>query len=142
MKQILVAVDEHPHAEQIVECAIELAQEMAARVLLIYVVEKTSVPEKYRDEHGDALPEHFYEDEFARTVGKWITVIKKAGVLCEGVPAYGDPIKEILAAAKSRKADYIMMGARELRGLRRLRAISSVSRNVIEKAAIPVIAVP
>ncbi|GEM_PF-2842045 len=142
MKQILVAVDEHPHAEQIVECAIEMAQEMAARILLIYVVEKTSVPEKFRDEHGDALPEHFYEDEFARTVGRWITAIKNAGVLCHGVPAYGDPIKEILRAAKSRKADYIMMGARELRGLRRLKAISSVSRNVIEKATIPVIAVP
>jgi nucleotide-binding universal stress UspA family protein len=142
MKQILVAVDEHPHAKQIVECAIEMAQEMAARVLLIYVVEKTSVPEKFQDEHGDALPEHFYEDEFARTVGHWITVIKKAGVSCQGVPARGDPVKEILIAAKSRKADYIMMGARELRGLRRLRAISSVSRNVIEKATIPVIAVP
>jgi nucleotide-binding universal stress UspA family protein len=142
MKQILVAVDEHPHAEQIVKCAIETAQVMGARVLLIYVVEETSVPEKYHDEHGDALPEHFYEDEFARTVGQWITVIKKAGVSCQGVPAYGDPIEEILKAAKSRKADYIMMGARELRGLRRLRAISSVSRNVIEKATIPVIAVP
>jgi|SRR5271154_199668 len=142
MKQILVAVDEHPHAEQIVKCAIEMAQVMGARILLIYVVEKTSVPEKYHDEHGDALPEHFYEDEFARTVGQWITVIKKAGVSCQGVPAYGDPIKEILTASKSRKADYIMMGARELRGLRRLRAISSVSRNVIEKATIPVIAVP
>ena len=142
MKQILVAVDEHPHAEQIVECAIEMAQEMAAKILLIYVVERTSVPEKFRDEHGDALPEHFYEDEFARTVGQWISAIKNAGVSCQGVPAHGDPVREILAAAKSRKVDYIMMGARELRGLRRLRAISSVSRNVIEKATIPVIAVP
>ena len=142
MTQILVAVDEHPHAEQIVDSAIELAQGMSARILLIYVVDKTSVPEKYRDEHGDALPEHFYEDEFQRTVGQLVKAVENAGIECEGVAASGDPVREILKAAVSTGADYIVMGARELRGLRRLRAISSVSRNVIEKSTIPVVAVP
>ena len=46
MKHILVAVDEHPHAEQIVGCAIEMAQEMAAKILLIYVVDKSPRPRK------------------------------------------------------------------------------------------------
>src|SRR5580704_3354072 len=142
MIQILVAVDEHLHAQQVVESAIALAQGMSARILLIYVVDKTDVPEKYRDEHGDALPEHFYEDEFERTVGPLVTVIEKAGIECEGIAASGDPVKEILSAANSKGANYIVMGARELRGLRRLTAISSVSRNVIEKSTIPVVAVP
>jgi nucleotide-binding universal stress UspA family protein len=142
MAQILVAVDEHPHAQQIVEHAIALAKGMSARILLIYVVDNTPVPEKYRDEHGDALPEHFYEDEFQRTVGHLVRMIENAGLECEGIAASGDPVKEILSAAESRRPDYIVMGARELRGLRRLRAISSVSRNVIEKATIPVVAVP
>jgi len=142
MTKILVAVDEHPHAEQIVDSAIKLAQGMSARIILIYVVDKTPVPEKYRDEHGDALPEHFYEDEFQRTVGQLVKAVEKAGIECEGIAASGDPVKEILNAAESTSADYIVMGARELRGLRRLRAISSVSRNVIEKSTIPVVAVP
>jgi len=142
MKQILVAVDEHPHAEQIVDSAIELAQGLSARILLMYVIDKSSVPENYRDEHGDALPEHYYEDEFQRTVGPLMMAIEKAGIRCEGIAASGDPVQEILKAAKSKSVNYIVMGARELRGLRRLRAINSVSRNVIEKSTIPVVAVP
>jgi len=142
MQPLLVAVDEHPHAEQIVDSAIELARGMSAKILLMYVVDKTSVPEKFRDEHGDALPEHFYEDEFERTVGPLMNVIEKAGIMCEGIAASGDPVKEILKAAKSRNVSYIVMGARGLRNLRRLKAISSVSRNVIEKSTVPVVAVP
>ena len=141
MKQILVAVDEHPHAEQIVDSAIELARSMSARILLMYVVEG-SVPENYRDEHGDALPEHYYRDEFERSIGPLVKMIEKAGLRCEGIPSSGDPVKEILKMASSRNVSYIVMGTRELRGLGRLRAIGSVSRNVIEKSAIPVLAVP
>jgi nucleotide-binding universal stress UspA family protein len=141
MKQILVAVDEHAHAEQIVDSAIELAKSMSARILLMYVVEG-SVPENYRDEHGDALPEHYYRDEFERSVGPLVKMIQKAGLRCEEIPAAGDPVKEILKAAQSRNVSYIVMGTRELRGLGRLRAIGSVSRNVIEKSSIPVLAVP
>jgi len=141
MKQILVAVDEHRHAEQIVESGIELAQGISARILLMYVVEGT-VPERYRDAHGDAFPEHYIEDEFERSVGPLVKVIEKAGIRCEPVAASGDPVKEILKTAKARDVSYIVMGTRELRGLGRLRAIGSVSRNVIEKSTIPVVAVP
>ncbi len=141
MKQILVAVDEHPHAEQIVDSAIELAEGMSAKILLMYVVEG-SVPENYRDTHGDALPEHYYEDEFERSVGSLVKVIEKAGIRCEAIVGSGDPVREILKTAKSRGVNYIVMGTRELRGLGRLRAIGSVSRNVIEKSTIPVVAVP
>jgi nucleotide-binding universal stress UspA family protein len=142
MKQILVAVDEHSHAEQIVDCAIELAEAVSAKILLIYVVAPDSVPTKYRDEHGDALPEHYYEDEFHRTVGPLLKMIEKAGIKFEGISAAGDPVKEILKAAKSNSVSYIVVGTRELRNLGRLKALSSVSRNVIEKSTIPVVAVP
>ncbi|MGH9918661.1 MAG: universal stress protein [Nitrososphaerales archaeon] len=141
MKQILVAVDEHAHAEKIVESAIELAQGISAKIILMYVVEGAP-PENYRDTHGDALPEHYYEDEFARSVGPLVEVVEKAGLTCEPLAGSGDPVKEILRAATSRGVNYIVMGTRELRGLDRLRAIGSVSRNVIEKSTIPVVAVP
>jgi nucleotide-binding universal stress UspA family protein len=141
MKQILVAVDEHPHAEQIVDSGIELAKSLSARILLMYVVEG-SVPENYRDEHGDAFPDHYYRDEFERALGPLVKAIQKSGVKCEEIPSSGDPVKEILKTAKARNVSYIVMGTRELRGLGRLRAIGSVSRNVIEKSTIPVVAVP
>ncbi len=109
MKQILVAVDEHPHAEQIVDSGIELAKGLSAKILLIYVLDKSSVPENYRDEHGDALPEHYMEDEFKRTVGPLVRMIEKAGIKCEGIAASGDPVKEIMKAAKSKNVSYILM---------------------------------
>ncbi len=142
MKPILVAVDEHPHADQIVDSAIELAEGMSAKIILIYVVDKSSVPDKYRDEHGDALPEHYYEDEFKRTVGPLLKRIDKAGIKFEGIAAAGDAETEILKVAKSKDVSYIVMGTRGLRRLGRLRALGSVSRNVIEKSTVPVVAVP
>ncbi len=142
MKQILVAVDEHPHADQIVDRGIELAKAISAKIILMYVVDKKSVPEDYRDEHGDALPEHFYRDEFERTVGPLVKRIIKEGLKCEEMATAGSPEKEIIKAAKSKDVSYIVMGARGLRGLGRLRAIGSVSRNVIENSPIPVVSVP
>jgi nucleotide-binding universal stress UspA family protein len=142
MKQILVAIDEHAHAEQIVDNAIELAEALSAKILLTYVVPKGPVPEKYRDSHGDALPKHYYEDEFLRTVTPQLKKIEKAGIEYEGIPRYGNAEDEILKAAKSKNVDYIVVGTRGLSRLSRLRAIGSVSRNVIEKSTVPVLAVP
>ena len=142
MKQILVAVDEHPHAEQIVDRGIQLAGEISAKILLMYVVPDKAVPESYRDTHGDALPEHYAQDQFQRTVGPLLKYIEKSGIKCEGIWGVGDPRKEILKAAKSKNVSYIVIGTRGLRNLGRLRAIGSVSRNVIENSTIPVLAVP
>ena len=142
MKQILVAVDEHPHAEQIVDSAIQLAGAISAKILLIYVVADEPVPERYRDAHGDALPEHYSADQFQRTLGPLLKRIEKAGIKYQGISGVGNPEKEILKAAKSNAVSYIVVGTRGLSGLSRLRGLSSVSRNVIEKSTIPVVAVP
>lgn len=142
MKQILVAVDEHPHAEQIVDCAIQLAMPLAAKVLLLYVVTDMSVPEGFVDNHGDSLPEHYYQDQFFRTVGQLLKHIEKAGIKYKGICGVGDPQKEILKAAKSNDVSYIVVGARRFRYLSRLKAFGNVGRNVIENSTVPVLAVP
>jgi nucleotide-binding universal stress UspA family protein len=142
MKQILVAVDEHAHAEQIVDSGIELAGAMSAKILLVYVVPKSSVPDQYRDSHGDALPEHFYDDQYKRTVAPLLKKIEKAGIKYEGLPRAGNAQEEILKVAKSKDVSYIVVGTRALRRLGRLRAIGSVSRGVIENSTVPVLAVP
>ncbi len=142
MKQILVAVDEHEHAVQIVDSAIEMAEALSGKILLVYVVPKSSVPGKYRDSHGDALPEHYWEDEYNRTVAPLLKRIEKAGIKYELIPRAGKPEEEILKAAKAKGASYIVVGTRGLRRLGRIRALGSVSRNVIENSNIPVLAVP
>jgi nucleotide-binding universal stress UspA family protein len=142
VKQILVAVDEHPHAEQIVDSAIQLAEVTSSKIILVYVLPKSTVPDEYRDIHGDALPEHYYDDQFKRTVGPLLKMIEKTGVKYEGMCLIGNPQEEILKAAKSNDVSYIVVGTRGLRHLSRLKALGSVSRNVIENSTVPVLAVP
>lgn len=142
MKHILVAVDEHPHAKQIVDSAIRLAMPMSAKIFLLYVLTDKSVPEGYADEHGDALPEHYHQDQFLRTVGQLLRHIEKAGIKCEGICEVGDPQEQILKAAKSKAVSYIVVGARRLHYLNRIKAFGSVGRNVIENSNVPVLAVP
>ena len=142
MNQILVAVDEHPHAQQIVDNGIQLATAMSAKILLTYVVAKKKVPEKYRDIHGDALPEHYYQDLFRRALGPLVKKIENAGIKYEGIVEVGDPAKVIIATAKSKEAILIVIGIHGFRGLSRLRAIGNVARNVIESSSVPVLAVP
>jgi nucleotide-binding universal stress UspA family protein len=142
MRKILVAVDGHPHAKKIVETSIDLAKAMSAKIILVYVITEKSVPIKYRDSHGDALPEHYTEDVFERTVGALRDDIASAKVEYEGIVGQGDPKKFIIKTAESREADLIVVGVRGLRRLSRIKALGDVARSVIEESKIPVTAVP
>lgn len=142
MKQILVAVDEHPHAQQIVDSAIELAEAMSAKILLLYVVKDSSVPARYVDTHGDKIPEHYYRDQFHRTTDELVTKIEKAGVGYEGICGVGDPLDVILKTAKKRDVGCVVVGIHGFRGLSRLKAIGNLARSVIESSTVPVLAIP
>ena len=142
MKQILVAVDEHPHAEKIVDSAIELAVALSAKILLLYVVKDKSVPAHFVDTHGDKVPEHYYLDQYHRTMDPQVKKILKAGISYDGICGVGDPQDVILKSVKSRQADYVIVGVHGHHGLGKLRAIGDVARNVIEKSPVPVLAIP
>lgn len=141
MAKIVVAVDEHPHADKVVDCAIGLAKPMGAGVVLVYVT-GGPVPDEYRDSHGDALPEHYYEDMFDRTVAKLKVKIEGAGVAYEGVYGLGDPAKFIVETAKAKGAALIVVGIHGHKGIGRIRALGDVARGVIEASQVPVVSVP
>jgi len=142
MKNILVAVDEHAHAQQIVDSAIELAVAMSAKIFLLYVIRKKSVPSGFVDIHGDKIPEHYYRDQFHKVTDGLVKKIEVAGLRYEGICGVGDPQDLILKTAKSRSADYVVIGIHGFRGLSRLKAIGNVARNVVEFSTIPVLAIP
>jgi nucleotide-binding universal stress UspA family protein len=142
VKQILAAIDEHEHSARVMDNAIMLAKAVSGKIVIIYVVAKSKVPSTFVDIHGDSLPEHYYLDEYHRTVDSLEAKIHKEGIAHEGVCGVGDPRELILRTAKKRGVDYIVMGFHEYRGLSRLRAIGEASRGVIESANVPVLAVP
>ena len=53
----------------------------------------------------------------------------------------GYPVEEILRHAKDEKVDMIVIGSVGPSGVRRLKALGSISRGVIERAACPVLVV-
>ncbi len=142
MKQILVAVDEHPHAVKIVDASIELAAALSAKIVLLYVIKDKSVPTRFLDTHGDAIPDHYYLDQYHRTVDGLVKKIRDAGVHYEGICGVGDPQDVILKTEKSRSLDYVVVGVHGFHGLSRLKAIGNVARNVIENSTVPVLAIP
>jgi nucleotide-binding universal stress UspA family protein len=142
MKQILVAVDEHPHAEEIVDAAIPLAKAISAKILLIYVVSNKAPPNGYRESEVDNRAVDFTKDEYLRAVGPLLERMEKAGIPYEGINVVGNPEEQIIKTAKAKGVDYIVVGTRGLRRLSRIRAIGSVSRSVIENSKVPVLAVP
>jgi len=142
MKKILVAVDEHAHAQQIMDSAIELAVAMSGKIFLLYVVKKRSVPSGFVDVHGDKIPEHYYRDQFHKVTDDLVKKIEAAGLKYEGICGVGDPLDLITKTTRSRDADYLVIGIHRFRGLSRLKAIGNVARNVIEVSTVPVLAVP
>ena len=142
MRRILVAVDQHPHAEKIVETSIGVAKSMSAKIFLVSVITDESVPRKYRDSHGDAFPDHYAKDLFERTIRPLRESIEEAQVEYEGIIGQGDVKKFILETARSRQAELIVVGVRGLRRLSKIRALGDVARSVIEESKIPVLVVP
>lgn len=142
MKQILVAIDEHPHAAQVMDEGIELAKALSAKVIIIFVVKANRVPARFIDVHGDALPEHYYLDEYHRYVDEQEKKLHDAGVEHEGVCGVGNPKELITKIAKKREVDYVVVGRHAHKGLGKLRVVSDVTVNIIENSKVPVLAVP
>jgi len=146
MTQIVVAVDDHPHAEKVVDYAIDLAKAEGAKIILAHSITNKSIPDGMKDEYrnsaGAIVKDQYYKDVFERTVVDLRRRIADANVACEAVHGFGNPAKFILATAKSKDAYTIVVGIHGFRRLGRLRAIGEVARNVIESSKIPVIAVP
>jgi len=109
---------------------------------LLYVIRKKSVPSGFVDIHGDKIPEHYYRDQFHKVTDGLVKKIEVAGLRYEGICGVGDPQDLILKTAKSRSADYVVIGIHGFRGLSRLKAIGNVARNVVEFSTIPVLAIP
>jgi len=146
MNQIIVAVDEHEHAEKVVDYAIGLAKTSGAKIILANAVAKKSIPrglgDEYRDEDGKIQADQYYHDIFDKTVAALEKRLEKAKVEYEGVYGVGDPSKFILKLADDKEADMVVVGIHGRRRLGRLLTLTEVARNIIEASTIPVVAVP
>jgi nucleotide-binding universal stress UspA family protein len=135
MKRLLIATDGSKASRAAVEEGIELARELDARVLFVYV----------RAFPPGLLGEPFYQRKLSHEAAEARDAVRSAMCVAEehDVDAdwevlEGEPADEILRLASEREADLIVIGSRGL-GAVAGTLLGSVSRTVVHCADRPVL---
>ena len=134
VKRILVAVDGTRRSAAILDDIRPLAAAAGAQVALLHVV----------DDGKDPMPQ-FADDitrlariEPERSLQRMADALDEKGVAATTAVAEGDPVKQILAAAKRLGAGMIAMATHAPDGLERAIA-GSVAEGVLRRASVPVL---
>ena len=131
-RRILVPLDGTPEAEAALAPARTLAIALSAEVVLISVV-PTGGPSLKALESPDLRQAHDYLAGVAPRVGLTQAEDQVAVVVSEGSPA-----ETIVAEAKAREADVIVMATHGRRGLERL-VMGSVAERVLSTSPVPIV---
>jgi nucleotide-binding universal stress UspA family protein len=146
-KKILAPYDTSQFSERAAGQAVALAKMSGARLVFINVTTLPSLIYTYHEPTNSAINEaarlilQSSEDSATKALQELVARAKGQGVEASYVHAIGDPAEVIIEAAKSQKADLIVMGSRGLRGVARIKALGSVTRRVVEHADCPVLVV-
>jgi nucleotide-binding universal stress UspA family protein len=133
-KKILAAVDGSEDGYRAAEYAIELAAKLQSTILFLYVAGASSAEPSYSitaDMAGS------FERMGNEALSKCSEDAKKKGVTFETLLVPGDPVDEILKAAKKTNCDSIVVGKRGLSKMEKL-LMGSVSDRVSKLSDIPV----
>lgn len=146
MKVILAAVDESKIACNVMREAAAVAAKSGASVAVCHVMNNEEAAKMF-DSHARQTEKHSFAwtqpEERAKAVAdEAARNLTGKRVHCDGYGLVGEPAPKILELAETLKADMIVMGFHGLHGLNKIYALGSVSRKVMEEAAIPVLIVP
>jgi len=141
--KILVAIDKGEMGRQVLESAIALAKSNSAHLHLLRVL-------SYEDEHAPGLkekgtPEYqrrwdVFEADGQALLEASLTAVAAAGLAAESSLIPGKPGRVICDLAHSLNVDAIVLGRRQLTGLKEL-ILGSVSNYVVHSAACSVLIV-
>ena len=145
-KHILLPTDGSPQSRKAIAGGIALAKAIGAKVTGIFAA-PPATPIVYRN-HLPAgfttMADHkrMIEESAARYLGIIEQAAKKAGVPCEVITVTSDyPADTILATAKKKKCDLIVMATHGRRGISGV-LLGSETQRVVTHAKIPVLVYP
>ena len=142
IKKILHATDFSKASARALQEAIKLAKENSARLLVIHVIEPP--PYVAGGEFGGAEIYMKLEDATKRnaqsSMSKLMQRLKKLQIKAESLLLRGAAHEQIVKAAKSKKADMIVIGTHGRTGLSKL-FLGSVAGKVVSLATCPVMTV-
>jgi nucleotide-binding universal stress UspA family protein len=143
IKHILIPMDGSRLSERAAKAGVALARSLGARVTAFVavppptpIVYKDFLPVKYLapDEHAELI-----ENAALKYLGVIERAAKAAGVRCQSVHATSDfPADAILATARKRHCDLIVMASHGRRGLKAV-LLGSQTQKVLARAGIPVL---
>jgi nucleotide-binding universal stress UspA family protein len=145
-KHILIPTDGSPQSKKAIAGAIELAKSIGAQVTGLFAA-PPATPIVYRNNFPTGLTtmaEHkaAIEKCAATYLGVIEQAAKKAGVPCQVVTVTSDyPADTILATAKKKKCDLIVMATHGRRGISGV-LLGSETQRVLTHAKIPVLVYP
>ena len=135
VERILVPLDGSELAAQALPHARYLADELHARLLLLWVVETVS----YSGDPGEAMPALFEVHEMAQTYLERVAAqLRNNGRPVESHVLSGTPAESILACADDRAVDLIVMSTHGRSGIGRW-VYGSVADKVLRGARVPVL---
>jgi universal stress protein A len=138
--KILVPIDFSSHSAKALELAIALAKTFGARIHLLHAYH---LPPLVGMPDEIVIPPDFWtgvRDAAARKLDKAAQKVKAAGIAVETHLAEFAPSDAIVEAAKTTKADLIVMGTRGLTGLKHA-LLGSVAERTLRLAPCPVLTV-
>ena len=147
MDELLVAVDGSSHSSKVVDSAIGLARKLAAKILLVNVInmpseEPEGIKEFERIENAPDAYAEYLKDMSDALMEKLSKQVSSSGVDFRVLTPSGNPAKEILEIANLDKVTMIVIGMQGLHGLGLVESLGSVARRVLEKSKVPVYVVP
>jgi nucleotide-binding universal stress UspA family protein len=142
IRRILHATDFSPASARALNEAVKLATQNRAALLIVHVIEPTSYVAG--DEFGSAeiytKLQDIAERDAKTSMSKLLGRLKKSNIKAQGLLLKGFAYDQIVKAAKSKKANMIVIGTHGRTGLSKL-FMGSVAGKVISLATCPVLTV-
>ena len=136
VRHVLLATDTGAASARAADEAIRMAADLQAILLVLSVVPPSGLPHLGRNRGPDAE-----RDRRERGIRDVVARAKARGVTAACVLWYGDPADAILEAARTQRADVVVLGSRKRTDLGRI-LLGSVSSHVVDAAPCPVVVVP
>ena len=139
INKILVPTDFSEHASAALEMAIELAQKLDARIVLLHAYQ---LPIQGAPSASTVPSGHLFvhAEETANRLLQAAAAYAQSGVGITTCVLPGPPWEQILEGAKVHEVSLIVMGSRGLRGLPRL-LMGSTAERVVRSSPVPVMVI-
>ena len=141
-RRILHATDFSKASARALNEAVKLAKQNRAELLIVHVIEPTPyvAGEEFGGEEIYIKLEDMAKQDSEVSMSKLLRRLKKSNIKAQGLILKGSAHDQIVKAAKSKKADMIVIGTHGRTGLSKL-FMGSVAGKVVSLATCPVVTV-